>query len=175
MTNFIPMAFASSETTCPVCLAREALETAQSNTSIALIDMHENIAAQIPPSAPALQQALQAEMAFEKMLSDYRVAFAINLAIWFSAERFGRTRKVPDLILAYEEYRQQALLTFSLYEQSISKLISLLTEQAQPGAKGINVQEFSTTHANLIGKNEAFWLEVDKWTQKRRDDAFKLL
>ena len=59
--------------------------------------------------------------------------------------------------------------------QSISKLISLLTEQAQPGAKGINVQEFSTTHANLIGKNEAFWLEVDKWTQKRRDDAFKLL
>jgi len=98
------------------------------------------------------------------MQCDYRLAFAINLSIWFSAERYGRAKKVPDLLMAYDEYRERLVNSFQAYQKAFAEL-----------SAAIGLSEFNDAHAKLGDSITAFFTEVDKWTVKRREDAFSVL
>ena len=95
------------------------------------------------------------------------MAFAVNLGIWFSAERFGRTKKVLDLVLAYDEYRDHAVAAFVEFNKALQAVV------ARPEANGFD--ELKLSHTLVVGVHDSFWVEVDKWTTKRREDAFKIL
>lgn len=158
MFNFIPKAFTGEEDTCPVCVARIQLE--------AVLEEIELAFAVALPSRGKKQIAAYFRLTklFAELQSDYRVAFAINLSIWFSAERYGRAKKVPDLLIAYDEYRERSLNSFKAYQEASAELSSVLCSVA-----------LSNAHAKLAGAVNTFFTEVDKWTMKRRADAFIVL
>ncbi len=174
MINFIPKAFTGEEDTCPVCIARLDLESCLLVEQKALQAFNFRLLTGGGCSERLAQQSLDLSGLFQTLLADYRVSFALNLGIWFAAERFGRTKKVKDLLLAYDEYREQSLASFAAFNLAVEELNSTMT--------GENTSGFSLELASLLSSQESlkqaverFWLEVDKWTMKRREEAFKVL
>lgn len=170
MINFIPRVFGADENTCPVCVARTALE-AQLELEQASLDKLgiKLLTAGLPEDAANAYFELQ--KCFRAFLSHYRVAFAINLAIWFSAERFGRTKKVPDLILAYDEYRAELVGAFEAYTRACEGFFTVV-DQSEMGAEH---QNFLSATCGLNPTYQAFLAAVDSWTVKRREEALALL
>lgn len=158
MINFIPTAFAGDEDTCPVCVARLELESVLNKiqSALSVIDWSGE-----GNKAGALSQL---HRLFGDMRCDYRVAFAVNMSIWFSAERYGRAKKVPDLLLAYDEYRDQSRASFSAFEKDAPALIQILSEA-----------ELAEAVTHLSPAIAAFFKEVDSWTDSRRKSAFNVL
>jgi hypothetical protein len=158
MINFIPKAFTGEEDTCPVCIARVQLEAVIEGIELAFV------AAQPTEGKEKIAAYFRLTKLFAEMQCDYRVAFAINLSIWFSAERYGRAKKVPDLLMAYDEYRERSVNSFQAYQRAFAEL-----------SAAIGLSEFNDSHAKLADSVTAFFTEVDKWTVKRREDAFSVL
>lgn len=158
MFNFIPKAFAGEEDTCPVCIARVRLEAVLEGIERAFA------AAQPTEGTAKIAAYFRLTKLFAEMQCDYRVAFAINLSIWFSAERYGRAKKVPDLLMAYDEYRERSVNSFQTYQTAFAEL-----------SAAIGLSEFNDAHAKLEDSITDFFTEVDKWTVKRREDAFSVL
>jgi hypothetical protein len=208
MDNFIPKAFTQEKDECPVCLARLDLEATMPQVA-ANLDKLLVAAMQNGVGSAVCRALLDLHSSFGKSHADYRVAFSLNLSIWFSAERFGRVKKVPDLILAYEEYRGEASKSLSALKAAVQNLQQVCLTDAegevssQDGSskdrsskdssskdssgngdlsnKGknsslvIELSEFINAFKDFQTKAERFWLEVDKWTDKRREDAFKVV
>lgn len=158
MINFIPKAFTGEEDTCPVCIARVQLEAVIEGIELAFV------AAQPTEGKEKIAAYFRLTKLFAEMQCDYRVAFAINLSIWFSAERYGRAKKVPDLLMAYDEYRERSVNSFQAYQRAFAE-----------HSAAIGLSEFNDAHAKLGDSITAFFTEVDKWTVKRREDAFSAL
>ncbi len=158
MINFIPKAFTGEEDTCPVCIARVQLEAALEGIELAFV------AAQPTEGKEKIAAYFRLTKLFAEMQCDYRIAFAINLSIWFSAERYGRAKKVPDLLMAYDEYRERSVNSFQAYRNASAELSTVLSSPPLADA-----------NTKLAGAVEAFFVEVDKWTTKRREDAFSVL
>lgn len=203
MDNFIPKAFTQEKDECPVCLARLDLEATMPQVAASL-DKLLVTAMQDGVGSTVCRALLDLHSSFGKSHADYRVAFSLNLSIWFSAERFGRVKKVPDLILAYEEYRGEASKSLSALKAAVQNLQQVCLTDAEGEVssqdssskdssskdssgngdlsnKGKNsslvmeLSEFLTAFKDFQTKAERFWLEVDKWTDKRREDAFKVV
>lgn len=158
MFNFIPKAFSGEEDTCPVCIARVQLEAVLEGIELAFV------AAQPTEGKEKIAAYFRLTKLFAEMQSGYRLAFAINLSIWFSAERYGRAKKVPDLLMAYDEYRERSVNSFQAYQKAFAEL-----------SIAIGSSEFNDAHATLGDSVTTFFAEVDKWTVKRREDAFRIL
>jgi hypothetical protein len=158
MINFIPKAFTGEEDTCPVCIARVQLEAVLEGIELAFV------AAQPTEGKEKIAAYFRLTKLFSEMQCDYRVAFAINLSIWFSAERCGRAKKVPDLVMAYDEYRECSVNSFEAYQKAFAEL-----------STAIGSSVFNDAHLKLADSITAFFTEVDKWTVKRREDAFRTL
>lgn len=158
MFNFIPRAFAGEEDTCPVCIARVQLEAVLEGIELVFF------AAQPTEGKEKIAAYCRLTKLFAEMQCDYRLAFALNLSIWFSAERYGRAKKVPDLLMAYDEYRERSVNSFLAYQKAFAELSAT-----------IGLSEFNDAHAKLGDSITAFFTEVDKWTVKRRADAFSVL
>lgn len=203
MDNFIPKAFTQEKDECPVCLARLDLEATMPQVA-ANLDKLLVTAMQNGVGSTVCRALLDLHSSFGKSHADYRVAFSLNLSIWFSAERFGRVKKVPDLILAYEEYRGEASKSLSALKAAVQNLQQVCLTDAEGEVssqdssskdssskdrsgngdlfnKGknsslvIELSEFINAFKDFQTKAERFWLEVDKWTDKRREDAFKVV
>ncbi len=167
MINFIPLAFTGENDECPVCVARLQFEAA-AEVSVAVTKLaHDQLTAGGADASVLLAWKAIPEL-FQAMMADYRVSFAVNLAIWFSAERFGRVKKVPDLILAYAEYREQSGNSLRALKQAYEAFAA-----ASAGFR--EAEAIKASHDDLINAAELFWTEVDKWTKKRHEDAFSLL
>jgi hypothetical protein len=208
MDNFIPKAFTQEKDECPVCLARLDLEATMPQVAASL-DKLLVTAMQDGVGSAVCRALLDLHSSFGKSHADYRVAFSLNLSIWFSAERFGRVKKVPDLILAYEEYRGEASKSLSALKAAVQNLQQVcltdaegevsshdssskdgsskdssskdssgngdLSNKGKNSSLVIELSEFLTAFNDFQTKAERFWLEVDKWTDKRREDAFKVV
>lgn len=203
MDNFIPKAFTQEKDECPVCLARLDLEATMPQVA-ACLDKLLVTAMQDGVGSAVCRALLDLHSSFGKSHADYRVAFSLNLSIWFSAERFGRVKKVPDLILAYEEYRGEASKSLSALKAAVQNLQQVcltdaegevssqdgsskdssskdssgngdLSKKGKNSSLVIELSEFLTAFNDFQTKAERFWLEVDKWTDKRREDAFKVV
>lgn len=203
MDNFIPKAFTQEKDECPVCLARLDLEATMPQVA-ANLDKLLVAAMQNGVGSTVCRALLDLHSSFGKSHADYRVAFSLNLSIWFSAERFGRVKKVPDLILAYEEYRGEASKSLSALKAAVQNLQQVcltdaegevssqdssskdssskdssgngdLSNKGKNSSLVIELSEFLTAFKDFQTKAERFWLEVDKWTDKRREDAFKVV
>jgi hypothetical protein len=203
MDNFIPKAFTQEKDECPVCLARLDLEATMPQVAASL-DKLLVTAMQDGVGSTVCRALLDLHSSFGKSHADYRVAFSLNLSIWFSAERFGRVKKVPDLILAYEEYRGEASKSLSALKAAVQNLQQVcltdaegevssqdssskdssskdssgngdLSNKGKNSSLVIELSEFLTAFKDFQTKAERFWLEVDKWTDKRREDAFKVV
>lgn len=156
--NFIPKAFTGEEDTCPVCIARVQLEAVLEGIELAFVE------AQPGEGKERIAGYFRLMKLFAEMQADYRIAFAINLSIWFSAERYGRTKKVPDLLMAYDEYRDRSASSFQAYQKAFNEV-----------STAIGSSEFNNAHIRLGESIAAFFTEVDKWTVKRRQDAFSVV
>lgn len=203
MDNFIPKAFTQEKDECPVCLARLDLEATMPQVA-ANLDKLLVTAMQNGVGSTVCRALLDLHSSFGKSHADYRVAFSLNLSIWFSAERFGRVKKVPDLILAYEEYRGEASKSLSALKAAVQNLQQVcltdaegevssqdssskdssskdrsgngdLSNKGKNSSLVIELSEFINAFKDFQTKAERFWLEVDKWTDKRREDAFKVV
>ncbi len=203
MDNFIPKAFTQEKDACPVCLARLDLEATMPQVA-ANLDKLLVTAMQNGVGSTVCRALLDLHSSFGKSHADYRVAFSLNLSIWFSAERFGRVKKVPDLILAYEEYRGEASKSLSALKAAVQNLQQVcltdaegevssqdssskdssskdrsgngdLSNKGKNSSLVIELSEFINAFKDFQTKAERFWLEVDKWTDKRREDAFKVV
>jgi hypothetical protein len=158
MINFIPVAFAGDENTCPVCVARLNLESV-------LAEIESELTQSQPYEGPDKLLAYSSLIRlFAAMHCDYRVSCAVNLSIWFAAERYGRVKKVPELIIAYDEYRERFFASFSAFEETSREHAELLAS-----ATLIAALEKLPLVARL------YFEEVDKWTVKRREDAFTII
>ena len=191
MDNFIPKAFTQEKDECPVCLARLDLEATMPQVA-ANLDKLLVAAMQNGVGSTVCRALLDLHSSFGKSHADYRVAFSLNLSIWFSAERFGRVKRVPDLILAYEEYRGEANKSLSALKAAVQNLQQVCRkepekpEKKEEGEEGLSdkgescaatseLAEFLKVFSDFQEKAERFWLEVDKWTDKRREEAFKVI
>lgn len=181
--NFIPAAFHDETGECPVCIARVKLDGLIESERDLLLALSKALEAGRfcaedqngwagSEETPALALTWSA---FAQMLADYRVAFGINLAIWFSAERFGRASKVPDLLMAYEEYRLQSLSSFEQFDRTCTNLLALLDRRQGGEALSESVGMLTRTHKALMESVSVFWIVVDDWTVKRREQAFSVL
>lgn len=172
MINFIPKAFTGEEDTCPVCIARLDLESSLLVQQKALQAFNFRLLTGGGCSERLAQQSLDLSGLFQTLLADYRVSFALNLGIWFAAERFGRTKKVKDLLLAYDEYREQSLASFAAFNRAVEELNGTMVGE---NTSCPELAALVSAQVKLKQSVERFWLEVDKWTLKRREEAFKVL
>lgn len=174
MINFIPVAFTGEEDTCPVCIARVKLEASLQSTAEALNKLGVGCFS-VSLSSETAAVMMQLLGNWQALLADYRVAFSLNLAIWFSAERHGRVKKVPDLLLAYDEYRTRLLSELAAYKAAHGHLLASMSKhQAKETVRGA-LEAYSRQHDELVLSFAGFFAEVDKWTDKRREDAFSVL
>lgn len=172
MFNFIPNAFTGEEDTCPVCIARKGLEGALVGEEAALNTFGVKLACTDGVSEELARSYSQLRQAFQVLSGDYRVSFAVNLAIWFSAERYGRTKKVPDLLLAYDEYRDRAVQSIADYNRAFEVLAETVKASAIPASIAVEHAGLLTIHTSLQPLVDEFWKAVDGWTVKRREEAF---
>lgn len=175
MINFIPKAFTAEEDgTCPICPVRLKFEAALEVEAALLRQVGSKLI--VAGASETLADAWQAvPAAFAVALADYRVSYSLNLAIWFSAEQFGRAKKVPDLLMAYEEYRTQVGASMAAYVASIKVFVDTATAECMAGPLKESVDALVKSHAELVAANSAAWGELDKWTNGRREEAFKVL
>lgn len=175
MKVFIPKAFTGEEDTCPVCVARIQYEQAQSDLASDLRKFGlRAMSTGLPAGLAALY--LDASEKFAEMNSHYQVALGVNLSIWFSAERFGRVKKVPDLILAYEEYKDKSLQSIASCSVAIETLLSgLASDSAVAEAFKSEIQELHDGYQLFVLKADNFWKVVGTWTDPRKRDAFSVL
>jgi|JI8StandDraft_1071087.scaffolds.fasta_scaffold08972_5 hypothetical protein len=174
MINFIPVAFTGEEDTCPVCIARVKLEASLQSTAEALNKLGVSCFS-VSLSGETAASMMQLLGNWQGLLADYRVAFSLNLAIWFSAERHGRVKKVPDLLLAYDEYRSRLLNELAAYKAAHGQLLASMSKEPAKESVQTALEAFSRLHDELTVSFDDFFAEVDKWTDKRRDDAFSVL
>jgi hypothetical protein len=167
--NFIPTAFRGEEDTCPVCIARLKLEGILDTEHARLLALTESAA------SAGLADIGNAWSSFSQMLADYRVAFAVNLSIWFSAERLGRVKKVPDLIAAYDEYRTKALSSITQYDRDCKALLSVIQAGESTMRCADAATKLGSNHQALMDSFKDFWVAVDAWTDPRREQVFKVL
>lgn len=173
--NFIPTAFKEEEDTCPVCIARLKLESILDAEQDHLLSLTQHPATACGATSEELAAIGSAWASFSHMLADYRVAFAVNLSIWFSAERLGRVKKVPDLIAAYDEYRTTVLSSISEYDTKCDALLAILRKR-EPNDGDTNApSEFELNHLELMNSFKEFWVAVDGWTIPRREQVFNVL
>lgn len=172
MFNFIPNAFTGEEDTCPVCIARMGLEGALVSEETALNNLGVKLACTDGVGEELARAYTQLRQNFQVLSGDYRVSFAINLAIWFSAERYGRTKKVPDLLLAYDEYRDRAVQSFTDYNQAFEVLAEAIKSSVTPASLVGEYTGLLDSHKSIQPLVDGFWKAVDGWTVKRREDAF---
>ena len=175
MINFIPTSFAGDEETCPVCIARTDLETKLAQEESAFLTLGQRLITADGVNEEIAETYASVQNAYRKLISDYRVAFAINLGIWFSAERFGRVKKVPDLIIAYDEYRNESVGAFESYNLSCDAFFAAVQNSVFSSALKAEHEALLESHTALRASVQNFWAVVDAWTVKRREDAFKLL
>lgn len=183
MINFIPKAFDHEEdSTCPICPARQKLEALLDVESGRLTDCYQKLfATGVTGEASVALSKLPG--LFAALLADYRVAYGLNLAIWFAAEQHGRAKRVPELLLAYEEYRAQSKASFSSFDAGVREFIEAVRKCGEAGTAGGTtvvagtalMDEMERTHLEVMQAEKAFWVEVDKWTDGRRDEAAKIL
>jgi len=175
MINFVPKPFIAGEDTCPTCIARAGLEESLEAEQAALSKISSRFLSTGAPTDEIASTYRSLSDLFYTMLSNYRVSFAVNMAIWFSAERFGRAKKVPDLLLAYDEYRREAGQSCDEYHKVCERFLAACEE----GLQGSSIQEdldgLASSHKALTAAISSFWSEVDSWTNRRRDEAFKVL
>jgi hypothetical protein len=165
MKNFIPKAFPEEEDSCPVCLAKISMEAAFEKEASAIQALIAGACTTggTPEAAKAL---LAVSQKFYEMHSDFRVSLAINLGIYFSAERYGRAKKVIELLLACDEYRERAALSLQALNASVEQLES--HEQ-------LSCSHLITAHREAMDTARLFWDEIDKWNTRRRDEAFSVI
>jgi len=173
--NFIPTAFRGEEDTCPVCIARLKLETILDTEHARLLALTQSAATAGGAVSEGLADIGNAWSSFSQMLADYRVAFAVNLSIWFSAERLGRVKKVPDLIAAYDEYRTKALSSITQYDRDCNALLSVIQTGETTKRCSDAVTKLGSNHQALMDAFKDFWVAVDAWTNPRREQVFKVL
>ncbi|MBI1267902.1 MAG: hypothetical protein GC193_10785 [Cryomorphaceae bacterium] len=170
MRNFIPVAFTEEEAVaCPVCVVRVGMEKCLDAEFQAFREIFISALSQNSLSAEAAEELTTAYEVFNTFYSDYRIAFVVNLCIWFAAERFGKAGKVPDVLAAYEEYRDKAKAAFQHLDNAMTKLFASLTEAA------VEFDGLSASHQALKEASELFWKEVDSWTDGRRSKAFQIV
>jgi len=174
MKVFIPKAFTGEEDTCPVCVARIQYEQAQTDLASDLRKLGLKAASTGLPTGLAANY-LEASEKFAEMCANYQVALAVNLSIWFSAERFGRVKKVPDLILAYEEYKDKSLTSLASCFVSIETLLgSFAGESSLAENCKSELQDLQDSHQLFVLKANVFWKVVGNWTEHRKSEAFKV-
>jgi hypothetical protein len=174
MINFIPKALTAEEDgTCPICPVRLNLEALLEDEQARLRELFAKLLTN-GTSLVVSQAVAPLPELFASMTADYRVAYGLNLAIWFAAEQYGRAKKVPDLLAAYEEYRTKAKASFAQYDEAVQLVLARGTDHGVGGAEG-ELGALSTCHADLVSADKAFWVEVDKWTDGRREEAFKIV
>lgn len=175
MKVFIPKAFTGEEDTCPVCVARIQYEQAQSDLGSDLRKLGLKAASAGLPAGLAAQY-LDASEKFAEMNAHYQVALGVNLSIWFSAERFGRVKKVPDLILAYEEYKDKSLQSLASCSVAFETLISgFSSDNAHAESCKEELQELQDSLQLFVLKADVFWKVVGNWTDHRKGEAFKVI
>ncbi len=58
------------------------------------------------------------------------------------------------------------------YDQAVQSFVSLIATESGASSE---VDALAQSHAVLQSSNTSFWLEADKWTNGRREEAFKIL
>jgi hypothetical protein len=173
--NFIPTAFRGEEDTCPVCIARLKLESILDTEHAQLVALTQRAATAGGATSEDLAAIGTAWSSFARMLADYRVAFAVNLSIWFSAERLGRVKKVPDLIAAYDEYRTQTLSSIAQYDHDCTALLAVIHKRGTKDGCSETATKLGLNHQALMDSCKEFWVAVDAWTDPRREQVFKVV
>lgn len=175
--EFIPSQFSESGGECKICDARMEFEqslTTESNLLLSLGTGGEPSLNRLATLSPTLLQAyLQLWSSLGDALSDYRVCFAQNLALYFTAERFGRLRKVPELVGACDEYRQRALASLAEFDQAFDKF-KALSGSEQPKDLELPIALLLAVHDATMRTARAFWEQIDIWTQARNKTARSL-
>lgn len=182
MINFIPKAFDHEEDSgCPICPARKKLEALLDDESARLTGCYQKLSA-IGVTQEASVALSKLPALFAALLADYRVAYGLNLAIWFAAEQHGRAKRVPELLLAYEEYRTEAKASFVSFDAAVRDFLTAARKSGTDTANGAEVSpaakeldELERIHREVMLAEKAFWVEVDKWTDGRRDEAAKIV
>lgn len=170
MKNFIPVAFTEEEeVACPVCVVRLELEDRLEKEFLAFRELFARVLSEKSLDRDVADKLFKTYELFNTYFGDYRVSFTVNLCIWFSAERFGNASKIPDVLAAYEEYRDKTKSAFAEFEEALSDTLSALE-----GA-GVDVAELREAHDEVVTASAGFWVEVDKWTDERKSSSFKIL
>lgn len=170
MKNFIPKAFPEEEDSCPVCLAKASMEAAFHKEATAIQNLLSKACSGHSTFSADAQTLLDLMQKFFEMHSDFRVSLAINLGIWFSAERYGRAKKVVELLMACDEYRDRAVQSLEALDTAIETFSGQLTD-----AQKIEYRDLFTVHKEALETARSFWAEIDKWNNRRRDEAFSVI
>ncbi|MBC7997387.1 MAG: hypothetical protein IAF58_05570 [Leptolyngbya sp.] len=167
MNNFIPKAFPEEEDSCPVCLAKLSLETAfkaeENSLRLLIEEMCSN-------GSASCKSVLDLSQKFYEMHSDFRVSLAVNLGIWFSAERYGRAKKVIELLLACDEYKDKALKSLEDLDVCVEQLKLIFSGKEQE-----NWSNLFIAHDQVMEAAAVFWREIEIWNTRRRDEAFSVI
>ncbi len=169
-SEFIPSQFKESDGECKICDARKELELSLAAESNLLVQ----IGSKGMTASPLLDAHMKMWPIFASAVSDYRVCFAQNLALYFTAERHGRLRKVPEFLGACDEYRKRALESLSQFDSAFQefKTVSQSAQQAQDLQDAI--AQLVTAHGATMSSAQAFWDQIDIWTEARNKTARNL-
>lgn len=170
MKNFIPKAFPEEEDSCPVCLAKTSMEAAFKREADAIQKLLAKACNECATTPDHTEALLELSQKFYEMHSDFRVSLAINLGIWFSAERYGRAKRVVELLMACDEYRERAAQSLNELDACVEKVKA---QSCQPESSGYI--ELRASHDEAMTTAKSFWGEIDKWNNRRRDEVFSVI
>lgn len=164
--EFIPKPFEENGGECKVCDTRLAFEESLKSESDFLLWLGQE-AAGSPELVPVY---LKLWPAFADAMSDYRVCFSQNLALYFTAERYGRLRRVPDFLAACDAYKQRALASFDEYNAAVTEF-QVASQRCQDHKLHEQVAQLVSLHEQTKAKAQAFWEQIEIWTQSRYQAA----
>lgn len=171
-TEFIPAQFTESDGECTICDARKELERSLGEESDHLLRLGTDLMFGTEQgckgvSTPAVFEAyLRLCVALGDAVADYRVCFAQNLALFFTAERHGRLRKVPEFLGACDEYRERALASLADFDSAFEVFKDL--------AKSMDVDELECLHTQTLNHARSFWQQIERWSEERYKTARSL-
>lgn len=174
MANFVPQAFSSSvEHDCHICAARQRFEQAQDAASAALHGMLQCMLSNGKTDAETSRSTSAVIRSLVEMVADYRVSVNTNFCIWYAAEQHGKSRDVPELLHAYEEYRQHSMRSIRRFLRASGRLVSHVSKAACADSLRDQLEAFKSARKDLRSAERHYWVVVDAWTNKRRDESLK--
>ncbi len=169
-SEFIPSQFKESDGECKICDARKEFEASLAAESNQLLQIGSY------GMATSVQRDAYLKMwpFFISAVSDYRVCFAQNLALYFTVERHGRLRKTPEFLGACDEYKQRALESLSQFDSAFQEFKTVSQSSQQPQDLQDAIDLLVKAHNATMSSAEAFWAQIDVWTEARNKTARNL-